>query len=125
MRLLLDTHVVYWWFTGQREEFSGNLQELLTHSLEVFISPVTPWELLVKQSKGKLELPEGMIDDMCGDEFRELPLRHRHTMTAGRLPGIHRDPFDRLLVAQAQCDAMTLVTRDSIIPKYEVDVLPA
>jgi PIN domain nuclease of toxin-antitoxin system len=125
VRLLLDTHVVYWWFKGRRDELTEDLQALLTHERDVFVSPVTPLELLVKESRGTLGLPKGLIQEIRGPEFRELPIRHLHAVVAGRLPDIHRDPFDRLLIAQAQCEELTLVTRDAAIAKYDVEVMRA
>lgn len=124
MRLLLDTHVVLWWFEDS-PEINDTLDQLLSHQPEVFISPVSLWEITIKAAKGKLGVPDGLVEAVAKSDFLEHPIRHPHAIAAGRLPDIHKDPFDRLLVAQAQCDSMTLVTRDGTIPKYDVDVLPA
>lgn len=124
MRLLLDTHVVLWWFEDS-PEINDTLDQLLSYQPDVFISPVALWEITIKSSKGKLSVPDGLVNAIVKSDFIEHPIRHSHAIAAGRLPEIHRDPFDRLLIAQAQCDSMTLVTRDGMIPKYDVDVLPA
>lgn len=123
MRLLLDTHVVIWWFRGDAEQFTENMRELLRNELEVFISPISLLEIEIKRIRGKLPVPEEFAEAVRSSDFRELPIRHHHAVTAGRLPDLHRDPFDRFLIAQALCDNATLVTRDSIIPEYDVEVL--
>ena len=125
MRLLLDTHVVIWWFRGDAEQFTDNMRELLSSELEVFISPVSLLEIEIKRTRSKLPVPEDFVEAVRSSDFRELPIRHNHAVAAGQLPDLHRDPFDRFLIAQAQCDNATLVTRDSMIPKYDVDVLRA
>jgi PIN domain nuclease of toxin-antitoxin system len=123
MRLLLDTHVVIWWFRGDADQFTDDMRELLRGELEVFISPISLLEIELKRSRGKLPVPEDFTEAVRSSDFRELPIRHNHAVAAGRLPDIHRNPFDRFLIAQAQCDNATLVTRDAVIPEYDVDVL--
>jgi PIN domain nuclease of toxin-antitoxin system len=123
VRLLLDTQAVIWWFRGDADQFTDNTREVLRNELEVFISPISLLEIELKRSRGKLPVPEDFTEAVRSSDFRELPLRHNHAVAAGRLPDIHRDPFDRLLIAQAQCDNAALVTRDSVIPEYDVAVL--
>ena len=123
MRLLLDTHVVIWWLNGD-PKLSHGVRDLLQNELEVFISPASLWEITIKQSMGKLDAPADLAETIRDSDFHELPVRHRHTITAGRLQAIHRDPFDRLLVAQAQCEKLTLVSTDEHMPKYDVAVMP-
>jgi PIN domain nuclease of toxin-antitoxin system len=91
----------------------------------VYVSAATTSEVVIKQAIGKLKKPEDLPERIRDGGFRELPISIEHTIVAGRLPLLHRDPFDRMLVAQAQCEALTLVTRDSDIRRYEVALMPA
>jgi PIN domain nuclease of toxin-antitoxin system len=120
--LLLDTHVVLWWLTDD-PTLSEDIKVRLDHEPDVYLSPATVSEVAIKQSIGKLPEPADLPERIRDSGFRELPITSEHAVTAGRLPLIHRDPFDRMLVAQAQCENLTLVTRDADIHKYEVSVL--
>ncbi|MGW3656653.1 type II toxin-antitoxin system VapC family toxin [Streptomyces sp. NPDC005151] len=124
MKLLLDTHVVLWWLDAS-PELSNDLKDLLRTEPEVYISAATPWEIAIKQGLGKLEGSGDLAERARDMQFTTLPITAAHGVRAGRLPRIHRDPFDRVLVAQAQLEAMTLVTRDMWIPKYDVPVMRA
>ena len=119
MNLLLDTHVVLWWLTDD-PSLPDDVKDMLDHEPDMYVSPATIWELVIKQSIGKLQAPADLAERIRDGGFRELPITARHAITAGRLPLIHRDPFDRMLVAQAQCDDLTLATRDAEIRKYDV-----
>ena len=81
--------------------------------------------MTIKQAIGKLKEPADLPERIRDSGFRELPINSEHAVTAGRLPLIHRDPFDRMLVAQARCEDLTLVTRDPQVQKYQVSVLKA
>lgn len=123
MRLLLDTHTVIWWLADD-STLAEETKVLIDDEPEVYVSPATLWEIAIKQAIGKLKEPCDLPQQVRDAEFRELPITHDHAITAGRLPLIHRDPFDRMLVAQALCEGLTLVTRDGSIQKYEVALLP-
>ena len=121
MSLLLDTHVVLWWLADDIT-LAGEVKARLDHEVDIYLSSATIWEVTIKQSLGKLgpaDLPERVRDS----GFRPLPITAEHGIAAGRLPLHHRDPFYRMLVAQAQTEGLTLVTRDSDIQKYDVSVL--
>ncbi|SFD81363.1 type II toxin-antitoxin system VapC family toxin [Streptomyces aidingensis] len=122
MRLLLDTHVVLWWLSDS-PELSEETKILLDTEPGVCVSAVSPWEVAIKQSLGKLKGPDDLPERVRDCQFRSLPITAGHGVRAGRLPHHHRDPFDRLLVAQAQTEGLTLVTRDQHIPRYDVPVL--
>jgi PIN domain nuclease of toxin-antitoxin system len=124
VRLLLDTHVVLWWLTDD-PTLSDDIKTRLDHDPDVYISSATVWEVAIKQSAGQLTQPADLPERIRDSGFAELPISSKHAIVAGRLPLIHRDPFDRMLVAQAQCEGLTLVTRDNQCQKYEVAVLPA
>ncbi|WP_306206310.1 type II toxin-antitoxin system VapC family toxin [Actinoplanes sp. RD1] len=122
MSLLLDTHVVIWWLADD-DTLAGEIKDRLDHEPDVYVSAATVWEVAIKQSLGKLEPPD-LPERILGCGFRHLPITADHGIAAARLPQHHRDPFDRILVAQALCEGMTLVTRDAQIHKYEVELLP-
>ncbi|GIG86015.1 type II toxin-antitoxin system VapC family toxin [Plantactinospora endophytica] len=122
MTLLLDTHVALWAITGDTtlgEEFLDRLR----HDPDIFLSPVSLWEITIKQAAGKLAGPADLAERVRDMGFRELAVTHTHAIAAGRLPSHHRDPFDRMLVAQASVEGLTLASRDASIALYDVDLL--
>ncbi|HKT01427.1 MAG TPA: type II toxin-antitoxin system VapC family toxin [Rugosimonospora sp.] len=122
MSLLLDTHVALWGLAGDRaltEEFLDRLR----HDPDIYLSPVTIWEITIKQALGKLAGPADLAERVGDMGFRALPITNSHAALAGRLPPHHRDPFDRMLVAQATIEGLTLATRDPEVRKYEVETL--
>ena len=122
MRLLLDTHVALWGIAAD-PTLGDDFLDRLRHDPDIFLSPVALWEITIKQSAGKLGGPPDLAERVRDMGFRELPVTHEHAIAAGRLPVHHRDPFDRMLVAQATVDGLTLVTRDPDIQRYDVDLL--
>jgi len=92
---------------------------------EVFVSVVSPWELAIKLSRRRIELPQVFYETLRDGSFSLLPVTIRHTEAIPALPHHHRDPFDRMLVAQAQIESLTLVTSDREIRRYPVSLLPA
>lgn len=122
MRLLLDSHVFLWWQCADAR-LSSTVVEAISMAPEVFVSAATAWELGLKVSLGKLRLPEPVEDGIRATGFRELSVTFEHTRRAVLLPPLHRDPFDRMLVAQAQCEGLAIVTHDEVVARYEVAVL--
>ena len=120
-RLLLDTHVLLWWLAGDRQ-LPKDVRDRIDTELEVLVSPASIWEVEIKRGLGKLEAPD-LVDAIEDSGFDELPIRYAHAVTAGRLPPVHRDPFDRMLVAQATVEQLTLVSRDAEIQRYDVALL--
>jgi PIN domain nuclease of toxin-antitoxin system len=121
--LLLDTHVILWWLTDDLT-LSDEVKTRLDDEPDVYVSPASLWEVIIKQSIGKLSEPIDVAEVIRVSGFRELPITFRHAIVAGQLPLIHRDPFDRMLVAQARCEGLTLVSRDPHIQRYNVALLP-
>jgi PIN domain nuclease of toxin-antitoxin system len=115
--LLLDTHVVLWWLADD-PSLSEEIKDRLDHEPDVRVSAATLWEIAIKQALGKIAAPADLPE-------RVRDIGFSHAIAAGRLPPIHRDPFDRMLVAQARCEDLTLVTRDPRCQQYDVAILPA
>lgn len=122
MSLLLDTHVLLWWLADD-VTLSDEVKSRLDVEPDVYVSSATVWEVAIKAAIGKISQPADLPDIMRASGFRELRISFDHAIAAGRLPLIHHDPFDRMLVAQATCENLTLVTRDANCQKYDVDVL--
>jgi PIN domain nuclease of toxin-antitoxin system len=122
MSLLLDTHIALWGLAGDAA-LDKEFLDRLRHDPDIFLSPVSVWEITIKQTAGKLAGPADLVERVSDMGFRELPVTHAHAIVAGRLPMHHRDPFDRMLVAQATVEGLTLVTRDTNIQRYDVDTL--
>jgi len=122
MSLLLDTHVALWAITGD-VTLGADFLDRLRHDPDIFLSPVSLWEITIKQVAGKLPGPADLAERVRDMGFQELPVSHTHAIVAGRLPPYHRDPFDRMLVAQAVTEGVTLVSRDPSIALYDVEVL--
>lgn len=120
MRILLDSHAVLWWLEDNKS-LGPKCRELIEHADEAFVSAVTPWELGIKCSLGKLSMPEGLVSVLESDGFKLLSITAVHAELAPALPPFHRDPFDRMLVAQAQLEALTLVTADNTVAGYDVE----
>jgi PIN domain nuclease of toxin-antitoxin system len=118
-RLLLDTHVWLWWQADDRR-LAKTARTAIAHAAEVYISAASAWEMAIKIALGKLEAPEDVAAAVDAGGFRELPVHFRHVAALHTLPAHHRDPFDRLLLAQARVDGLTLVTADPALPPYGV-----
>lgn len=128
MRLLLDTHVALW-AVSEPGALSGKARDAIVSADEVWLSVVSPWELVIKSALGRIEL-RGTVEEFCRElerEFgaRSLPVDLRHVLEVGRLPLIHGDPFDRLLIAQARVEVLAIVTRDRVFADYGVPVVKA
>jgi PIN domain nuclease of toxin-antitoxin system len=123
MRLLLDSNVVVWWHQAELSERTQSWIE--SGEAQVYVSVVTPWELGIKQAKGKFEISKSIAEIVRESAFETLPIRWDHVEAANRLSGHHGDPFDRMLVAQAQCEGLSLVTDDVDLAEYQVHVVPA
>ena len=120
MRLLLDTHILLWWMSNDRRLTRPIRAAIQLPANDVAVSAVTFWEIAIKKSLGRIDvdLPE-LIDAAAADGFEELPARGRHAAALDQLPPHHRDPFDRLLLAQAIVEQRHLVTRDASLLVYE------
>jgi PIN domain nuclease of toxin-antitoxin system len=125
VRLLLDTHVLLWTLLDRSRLSAGTLASIRDPENAVLVSAASPWEIEVKRAKGELEVPTDLRAAIHEASFTALPITIEHGIAAGRLPLHHRDPFDRMLVAQAQLEGLTIVTRDAALARYQVAILPA
>ncbi|PZU46796.1 MAG: PIN domain nuclease [Arsenicicoccus sp.] len=121
MRYLLDTNVVVWLLLGDRDAVPPEVAEAISdpHS-EVLVSAASAWEIAIKRSLGKLRIGEAWRSTLGRLEVDHLPVTLDHAAAVEHLPWHHRDPFDRLLLAQAQVEGATLVTSDRILDRYDV-----
>ncbi len=126
MRLLLDSHVFLWWLAADSRLRAGARKAVADPSGIVHVSAATVWELSIKATLGKLDLGDAdLLEQIEENDFVELPMTARHALAAAALPRHHDDPFDRMLIAQASLEGLTILTRDQAFRAYEVAVLPA
>jgi len=129
MRVLLDTHV-WLWMWGEPERLRNEARTIVEDpATELFVSAVSAWEIATKHAAGRLRLPataeEWLLDPRHRRDVTELPITFDHAIRAGGLPPHHRDPFDRMLVAQAQVEGLVLASADPKLAAYEIESLPA
>lgn len=120
--LLLDTHVFLWWRMDDAQ-LTEPARSRIREAPLVFVSAASAWEASIKAALGKLSLPEPFEDGVASSGFDELAIRFAHARAAGALPLHHSDPFDRMLVAQARLEHLTIVTHDAALERYDVDLL--
>lgn len=124
MALLLDTHALLWWLAGDRRLSKAARAAISDESNEVFVSAASAWEIATKSRLGKLPVPAlagaGMMRAITAQGFSELSITIAHADRAGSLPGEHRDPFDRMLIAQAQAEAIPIVSNESVFDGFGV-----
>ena len=123
MILLLDAHALLWWLDDSPELGAQAREAISDTANEVLVSAVTVWEIEIKRSLGKLDAPMGLVDAADAAGFGSLTVTLRDAEMAGSLPAHHRDPFDRMLVAQATRLDAILVTRDEVFSRYGVESL--
>lgn len=124
-RILIDTHVLIWWFEGDIQ--LGNLarEHISNPDNEVYVSAATVWEMSIKQQLGKLVAPDDIDARVEIAGFSKLKISLFHGQQAGRLPLHHKDPFDRMLIAQAQAEGLQILTKDEHFPKYGISLIDA
>jgi PIN domain nuclease of toxin-antitoxin system len=123
VNLLLDTHVLIWWDEGRR--LAAEARRAIANADSVYVSAASAWEVAIKAGLGRLRPIRTVEQAVDESGFLELPVTFRHAERVGKLPPHHRDPFDRLLIAQADVEELTLVTRDAVFTRYGVGVIGA
>jgi len=126
VKLLLDTSAFLWWIT-EHQSLSQRARDLISDAdNEVWFSVVSSWEIVIKAGLGRVQLPEKverfLPKQVGANGFQVLPVHLRHTLRVAGLPVLHRDPFDRLLVAQAIVEGFTIVSGDQQLSRYPVAV---
>lgn len=124
MRLLLDTNALIWTMVRRERIPSVAIDAIEDKANDVFVSVISAWEIEIKAAKGRLELPSDLEDALAAQSFEPLAVAMRHARAVESLPRYHRDPFDRMIIAQAHLEGMTVITSDSEIRRYPVAVLP-
>lgn len=125
MRLLLDTHVLLWWLADDAQLGAEARAAIGEGEAHVAVSAASAWEIAIKQRLGKLRAPDDLAAQLARHRFVQLAVTVPHALRAGALPPVHDDPFDRMLVAQAEFEGLTVVTRDAAIGRYGVPTLAA
>jgi PIN domain nuclease of toxin-antitoxin system len=125
MTLLLDTHVLLWWLEDPKKLSREAKRAMQDGRNPVYISAVVAWEIAIKKALGKLDSPDDLEGAIEASRFLTLPITISHALAVRSLPDYHRDPFDRMLIAQALHEGFRLVTRDSNIARYSVPQIVA
>jgi PIN domain nuclease of toxin-antitoxin system len=124
VKVLLDTLILVWWLADDPRLPSAVVDIIADRDTDVFVSAATAWEISIKRAAGRLEAPDDFLDAVAANEFVTLAVSAEHAMAAGRLPPRLANPFDRVLLVQAQVETLTLVSVDPRFSEYEVDLLP-
>lgn len=125
MNLLLDTHTVIWIFAGDPGLSVAAMAAVADPDNQVFVSAASAWEIAIKRGLGKLRAPRNYVEALRRYRFTQLDISTVHALAVEELPQHHNDPFDRLLIAQARLEKLTLVTRDKRMDAYDVRILEA
>jgi len=123
--LLIDTHVLLWWAESPEQLSPAGSLAIASGRNQLYFSHASIWELNIKISLGRITVPEDTDSLMLRSRCNPLPIQLKHLEAIKDLPHLHGDPFDRLLIAQAREESLTLVTRDRQISKYDVPILVA
>jgi len=127
MNLLLDTHAFLWWITDSPRLSATARTAIADAENSVFVSAASGMEIAIKAALGKLELPKAagafVEEHLARNSFTALAVEMRHSLGVFDLPLLHRDPFDRLIVAQAKAERLTIVSADALISRYDIDII--
>ena len=127
MNALLDTHTFIWWFTDAPQLSETARAFIANPDNKLFFSVASAWEIIIKVGTGKLSIPEEpdiyLNSRITDNRFEVLPIELPHVLQVAKLPDLHRDPFDRIIIAQSQVTGMPILTIDRLIVQYDVDVV--
>ena len=127
MSYLLDMHIFLWWVLNHPNLSRSMRATIADPNHDVYVSAASAWEMTFKSSIGKLTLPSSperwIKEQLRLNAFLPLPISIEHALAVASLPPLHKDPFDRIIIAQANVEGLTLITDDAIIPQYAVKVL--
>ena len=125
MKLLLDTHVLLWWLEDPSTIAEAARIEIANPRNAAYVSAASVQEIVIKQEQKRLSCPDDLLPLLDVNKFSHLPITLDHALSLRLLPALHKDPFDRILLAQCRAEDMTLVTRDRVLMKYETSFLLA
>lgn len=125
MNVLLDTHVLLWWLDDHPSLSEKARATISKGGNLIFVSAVVIWEIRIKQALGKLKIPPNFRQVLDRQTFETLSVTAEHAHAVADLPAIHRDPFDRMLLAQASVEGFTIVSRDSVFERYNIPLIKA
>ena len=123
MQYLLDTHALIWWLANDPSLDPNAKAEIASPNNLIFVSAASTWEISIKKAIGKLDSPEDIMKQIAKNKFKSLPINIEETLTIETLPPHHQDPFDRILIAQAQVFDLTIITRDRQFSLYDLNLL--
>ena len=124
-RLLLDTHVLLWWLADDPKLGKNACADIGDGKNEIYVSAASSWEISIKKRNGKLKGPDNIDNIVEQERFIKLPISLVHGEAAGQLPDYHKDPFDRMLIAQAQKEGLIILTADEKLRQYDAGVIVA
>jgi len=124
VKVLLDTHILLWWLAEDPALPLAARDAIADADTTVVVSAATAWEIAIKMAAGRLDAPDDLLDALDANSFDTLAITAAHALEAGALPAHHTDPFDRMLIAQARAEELTLVSVDHRFVAYDVDLLP-
>ena len=124
-RILLDTHTLIWWMSGSEQLGKLSQQMITDEQNQVYVSAASIWEMSIKRQMGKLQIPDDLDSIIEELGFEKLDISLFHAEQAGSLPMHHKDPFDRMLIAQAQAEGLQLISTDEHFPKYGINLFDA
>jgi len=123
VKILLDTHILLWWLADDERLPSRASNAIENPNTEVVVSAASAWEISIGRAAGRLEAPDDLLNALDANDFGTVAITAAHALAAGRLPPHHSDPFDRVLIAQAQIEGWTRVSVDTRFPLYDVELL--
>ncbi len=124
-RFLLDTHVLLWWLSEPERLSAAARAAIGGGEIAAFVSAAAVWEMAIKKTLGRLDFPANLIEVLKAERIRVLPIDAAHALAVAELPLHHQDPFDRMMIAQARLEGLTLITRDRELARYGVAVIDA
>lgn len=125
MKFLADTHAFLWWLVEDPTLSAAAREALSSPEASVYVSAATVWEMAIKRRLGKIQFDGDLVAEIAASGFLELPIYAKHAQAAGDLPRHHDDPFDRILIAQAQIEGLTLISRDRQLEAYGAPLIRA
>lgn len=123
MSLLLDTHILLWWLSDDPGLPAAARDAISSPDNEVMVSAAAVWEIAIKKAVGRLDAPDDLLEVFTINDFQTLEITASHALLAGGLPPRHGDPFDRMMIAQARAENLTLVSADERFRQYNVELL--